>query len=94
MTQLNKYKTFKDLGKGAKAPEGYWRYESIFVFDVKHDGWHKSRLVADGHLTKVPLDSIYSSVVSLCGLHLFVFLVELNNLDVWATDIGPRQCLP
>jgi len=23
MTQLNEYKTFKNLGKGAKAPEGY-----------------------------------------------------------------------
>ncbi len=88
MTQLNKYKMFKDPGKGTKAPEGYRKIRVHLVFDVKHDGQHKSRLVADGHLTEVPLDSVYSGVVSLQGLHLLVFLVELNNLNVWAMDIG------
>jgi hypothetical protein len=31
---------------------------------VKHNGRHKSRLVAGGHLTYVPVNSIYSGVVS------------------------------
>jgi len=88
MTQLHEYKTFKDLGKGAKAPDGYRKIRVHLVFDVKHDGRHKSRLVADGHLTEVPLDSVYSGVVSLRGLRLLVFLAELNDLDIWATDIG------
>ncbi len=87
MTQLNKYKTFKDLGKVAKALEGYRKIRVHLVFDVKHDGQHKSRLVAGGHLTEVPLDSIYSSVVSLQELHLLIFLAELSNIDVWTTDI-------
>jgi len=65
MDQLNEYKTFKDLGKGTKAPEGYRKIRVHLVFDVKHDSRHKSRLVADGHLTEVPLDSIYSGVISL-----------------------------
>jgi len=77
------------LGKGAKPPEGYYQKIRVhLVFDMKHDGWHKSRLVADGHLTDVPLDSIYSGVVLLHGMYLLVFLAELNDLDVWATDIG------
>jgi len=38
-------------------------------------------MVADGHLTKVLLDSIYSGVVSLRGLHTLVFLAELNGLE-------------
>jgi len=42
MTQLHEYKTFKDLGKGAKVPEGYHKIRVHLVFDVKHDGWHKS----------------------------------------------------
>ncbi len=88
MTQLHEYKTFKDLGKGAKAPEGYRKIRVHLVFDVKHDGQHKIRLVADGHLTEAPLDSIYAGVFSLQGLHLLVFLAELNNLDVWATVFG------
>ena len=55
---------------------------------MKHDGRHKARLVANGNMTAVPVESIYSGVVSLRGIRLIVFLAELNGLDVWATDIG------
>ena len=88
MSQLHEYKTFMDLGKGGKPPAGYWKICVHLVFDVKHDGHHKSRLVADRHLTEVLLNSVYSGVVSLCRICLLVLLAELNNLDVWATDIG------
>jgi hypothetical protein len=52
------------------------------VFDVKHDGCHKARLVAGGHLTDPPLDSVYSGVVSLRGFRLVLFLAELNGLEM------------
>jgi hypothetical protein len=58
------------------------------VFDVKHDGRHKRPLVADGNLTAIPTESVYSGVVSLRGIRLLVFLAELNGLETWATDIG------
>ena len=45
-------------------------------------------MVADGHLTDVPLDSVYSGVVSLRGLCTLVFLAKVNGLDTWAMDIG------
>ena len=45
-------------------------------------------MVADGHLTDVPLTSVYSGVVSLCGIRMVTFLAELNSLSLWATDIG------
>jgi hypothetical protein len=45
-------------------------------------------LVADGHLTDIPLDSVYSGVVSIQGFRLVLFLAELNKLELWATDIG------
>jgi hypothetical protein len=45
-------------------------------------------MVADGHLTDIPLESMYTSVVSLHGLRIVTFLSELNGLDLWATDIG------
>ena len=57
------------------------------IYDVKHDGRHKARLVAGGHLTDIPLESVYSGVVSLRGLRLVTFLAELNGLKLWATDI-------
>ena len=58
------------------------------VYAVKHDGRHKARLVAGGHLTETPVDSVYSSVVSLRGIRILTFLGELNKMQVWATDIG------
>ena len=86
--QLDDYNTFIDKGKGAAIPSGYKKIRCHFVYDVKHDGRHKARLVAGGHLTETPIDSVYSSVVSLKGLRLVIFLAELNGLLVWSTDIG------
>jgi len=58
------------------------------VYAVKHDGQHKAHLVAGGHLMETPIDSVYSSVVSLYGIRLITFVAELNDLEVWASDIG------
>ena len=51
-----------------------------FVIGVNHYGRHKSRLVANGHLTDVSLSSVYSGVVSLRGIMLVLFIAELNSL--------------
>ena len=59
-----------------------------FVFDVKHCGKFKARLVADGHLTKEPNETVYSGVVSLKNLRLAMFLAELNGLQLWGADVG------
>ena len=48
----------------------------------------KGRLVAGGHLTKEPMESVYSGVVSLRGLRLDVFLAELHKLLLWGGDVG------
>ena len=81
---------FKVHGHSSKVdpPEGYKKIRMHFVFDIKHDGRHRARLVADGNLTEVPLESVYSGVVSLRGFRLVAFLAELNDLEFWATDIG------
>ena len=88
--QLDDYHTFDDLGhsKTVTPPAGYKKIRVHLVFDVKHDGRHKVRCVADGHLTDIPVDSVYSGVVSLRGLRMMLFLAELNQLDIWATDVG------
>jgi hypothetical protein len=88
MSQHAKYSTFKSLGKGSPGPDGYKKIRVHFVYNVKHNGCHKARLVAGGHLTDVPVDSVYSGVVSLQNLRICVFLAELNNLQVHAADIG------
>jgi hypothetical protein len=86
--QLLGYNTFIDKGKGVPSPSGYKQIRCHMIYDVKHDGRHRARLVAGGHLTDVPLDSIYSGVVSLRGLRLIVFLSELNGLSLWGADVG------
>ena len=67
------------------APQGWQKIKVHLVFACKHDGHHnhKARLVAGGHLTPDPIDSIYSGVVSTRSLRL-----SLNKMEVWGADIG------
>ena len=58
LCQLNEYHTFKNLGKQGRPPPGYTKIRVRFVYDVKHDGRHKARLVARGHLTPIPSESV------------------------------------
>ena len=87
MGVMDDYYVFADYGTGDKPPEGYKKIRVRMIYDVKHDGRHKARLVASGHLTDIPLESVYSGVVSLRGLRLVVFLAEHNDLELWGTDI-------
>jgi hypothetical protein len=88
MDQIAEYNTFRNMGRGAKPPRDHQRIRVHFVFDVKHDLRRKSRLVAGGHMTAPPKDSVYSGVVTLRSLRLCMFLGELNGLDVDAADVG------
>jgi len=88
LSQLDEYDTFRVQERGATIPDGYKKIRVHMVYAVKHDGRHKSRLVAGGHLTEIPIDSVYSGVVSLRGLRIVAFLAELNHLQLWSTDIG------
>ena len=53
---------------------------------------HHARPVADSHLTDFPVESNHSGVVSLGGFNLFVFLSELNSMELWGTNIS-SACL-
>jgi hypothetical protein len=67
LTQLQEYNTFKDDGHRGDTPNGYKKKRTHLVFDCQHDGHHKARMVADGHLTEIPIESVYSGVISLRG---------------------------
>jgi hypothetical protein len=88
ISQLLEYGTFQDIGVGGVAPAGYKKIRGHMVYDVKHDGRHKSRYVAGGHLTDPNEESVYSGVVSLRGIRLTVFIAELNRLSLWGADVG------
>ncbi len=89
--QIRNRKALRSLGmykKGDKLPEGFKMIRLHFVFDVKQDGRRRARLVADGNLTNVPLDAVYSGVVTLRSVRIIAFIAELNGLSLWGTDIG------
>jgi hypothetical protein len=67
LNQIDEYATFIDKGHHSKVtpPTGSKKIRVDIVYDVKLDGSRKARLVADGHLTDIPLDSVYSGIVSL-----------------------------
>ena len=88
MSQIDDYDTFHDKGSDFVVGNDYKKITVHLVFACKHDGRHKARLVAGGHLTETPIDSVYSSVVSLRAIRLLTFLAELNDMEVWCTDIG------
>jgi Reverse transcriptase (RNA-dependent DNA polymerase) len=88
MGQLLEYNTWIDKGIGGIPPNGYKKIRCHMIDDVKHDGRHKARLVAGGHMTEVNTDSVYSGVVSLSGIRLVIFLAELNQLELWGADVG------
>jgi hypothetical protein len=86
--QIDEYETFEDKGKGYKPGPDFKKIRCHLVYAVKHDGRHKARFVAGGHLTETPIDSVYSSVVSLRGIRILTFIAELNDMETWSTDIG------
>ena len=86
--QLLDYKTFRILPRGERAPNDYTRVPLIIVFDVKHDGRHKARQVAGGHVTDPGTAEVYSSVVSPEGVCEIIFIANQNGLTVWGGDVG------
>jgi len=92
LNQINENKSFVDEGVGFNPGSDCKRIRVHMTHAVKHDGRHKARLVAGGHLTETPVDSVCSSVVSLRGVRLLAFIGELNDLKIWSTDVG-NACL-
>ena len=82
------YEFSKDLGPGDLKPLNHQKIRCRMIYAVKHDGRHKARFVAGGHLTKEPEDSVYSSVVSIRSLRIILLVAELNGLQLMGADVG------
>ena len=84
---IDEYNTFTDKGKGHQ-PIGHKKIKVRMVYDCKASLKRRGRLVAAGYLVPTPIEGVYSSVVSLRGLKCVLFIGELNNMQIYATDIG------
>ena len=87
LKQLDDYNCFKERRKTTKVIDGYMIMHIHLVYTVEHDNIHRAHMVADGHSTYVPLDSVWSGVVSLWYLRFVLFLAELISLDTCTVDI-------
>jgi len=76
------YKFAVDQGFGDLMLEGYTKIRCQMIYAVKHDGRHKARFVAGGHLTQEPEESVYSSVVSLRSLRIILLAAKLDGLEL------------
>ena len=78
-----------DMRKGEINP-GYEHVNVRMVFDINMDGKfnRKARLVTNGHITVPPSPVTYSSVVSRESVRIEFILAYLNDLDMFACDIG------
>ena len=88
--QLDEYDVFIDKRKfvGCKIPRDFRLIRVHTILDVKVDGCHKNRVIANGHLTATPSEFVYLGAVSLRGLCTCVLIGELYGMVPWATDIG------
>jgi len=88
LSQIDERKSFPDNGVGFNHGSNCKCIRVNMVHVVKHDGQHKARLVAGGHLAETPINSACSSVVSLREVRILAFPGEPNRSKVWSTDIG------
>ena len=68
---------------------GYQRITGHLIFDIKlgENFRRKARFVADGHKTKTPSSSTYSTVVSRDSVRICLTLAALNDLELLSGDI-------
>ena len=76
--------------RSGQVPElnGYTEITCHLIFDVKMDFTRKARFVANGSMTDTPVSLCYSSVVSRDSVRLAFLVAALNDLDIFACDIG------
>ena len=87
LNTLTKYGVFKK-SKLPKKPKGYKWIPLHFVFDVKHDGTRKARLVAGGNVISTPDCSLYASVVKTENVRALLTVAAHLNLEVMTGDVS------
>ena len=79
MGQIDEYDTFKDLCKESSAPVVCKNIWFQLVYDINNYGRHKSRLVTDGNLNGIPVESFYSDIfTSVVSVSFYLFLSSIK----------------
>jgi Reverse transcriptase (RNA-dependent DNA polymerase) len=75
---------FRDVDK---VTIGYTKITFHMIFDVKQDLTRKAKLVAGGHQTELPKESVYSSVVMHDSVRIVFTMASVNFLQVLSGDV-------
>ena len=86
---MNSKVAFKLLSRGESPPVGHQEITCHLVFDLKLDMTRKARYVAGGHLTDVPTNMTYSTVVSRDTVRIGFLVAALNGLE--SADKPPKK---
>jgi len=78
---------FRILENAQSIPIGYGHIRCHMIFDIKMDFTRKVRMVAGGHVTDVPENITYASVVSRETIRIALLLAALNGLEVKTADV-------
>ena len=76
-----------DKGIRKQMPANYTKIRCHMIFMVKHDGQHKARFVAGGHLAQPAIKSVYSGVLCICSICLILLITEIYNLTHCQADV-------
>ena len=87
LDSINKHEVFR-LANEDDDMRKYKRIPYRLIFDCKHDGRRKARLVAGGHMTDPPTEDVYSGVVGMDTVRLAFAVGAMQGLDVCACDIS------
>ena len=87
LKSINDHKVFRQVSPEDDMSQ-YKRIPYRIIFDCKHDGRRKARLVAGGHVTAPPTEDVYSGVVGMDTVRLAFSVGAMQGLDVCATDIA------
>jgi hypothetical protein len=87
LDSINKHEVFRLTTKDDDM-RNYKRIPYQLIFDCKHDGRRKARLVAGGHMTDPPAEDVYSGVVGMDTVRLAFAVGAMQGLDVCAADIS------
>lgn len=70
-------------------PSPEYQYAPLrMIFEIKHDGRHKARLVAGGHVVDARGISSRSTVVKGISVRLLDLIAHRDNLEILTGDIG------
>ena len=96
MVHIERYYTFRELGKDTPERVVHKKIWVWLVYDLNCYGHHKARLVGYWHLTDIPVEIIYSGIfISILSAFLYSFLIPIKcKLRLQTLEMNTLRWIP